>query len=121
MRKLYLYLASRSKRGIKLITTLDGNESVVRTKVNDLRTFGLPPVWQREIQQIIHENRMLYEPIIESAGSYRELRERLKLRGFSNLPMSSTQMINILKFGRPPSANVSSANANRVMLQKRKR
>jgi len=85
-----------------------------------LRTFDLPPVWQREIQQIIHDNRMLYEPIMESANNYNELRERLKVRGYTNLPMGASQMINVLKYGRPPSANVSSVKSRKIMLQKRK-
>ena len=120
MKKLYVYLASRSKKGIKLITTLQSNNVVGRTPLNDLRAFNLPSVWQREIQKIIHDNRMLYEPIVETANNYIELRERLKARGFSNLPLGAAQMINILKFGKPPSANVSSVNAQKTMMRKRK-
>ena len=117
MKKLYLFLASRSKRGIKLITTLKGND-IVSSKVTDLNELGLPQIWQREIAKIINENKMLYEPRIESASSYNELRARLKARGFQNLPMGPNQMVH-LGSGKAPVANTSSYRVQRSMTRRK--
>lgn len=73
MKRLYLYLASRSKQGIKLITVLQG-ESIVTSRVTDLSNLKLPQIWERRIYQIIYDNRMLYEPWIEAATDFNELR-----------------------------------------------
>lgn len=81
---------------------------------------NLPVVWQKQIESIVYENRMLYDANIETASDYNELRDRLKQRGYTNLPMGASPIINLLKFGNPPTANVSSVNAIRTMLQKRK-
>ena len=118
--RLYLYLASRSKRGIKLVTILKSEKIIAKSQITDLAEFGLPAIWEREIQRIIIENILLFEPIVESSPSYITLRTRLKDRGFTNIPMGITQIINLLQFGTPPKANVSSANVNKSMLRKRK-
>lgn len=120
MQRLYLYLASRKKQGIKLITVLNSEAVVLRTHIKDLTTLKLPPIWQREIQKIIADNHMLYEPLMETVPNYNVLRQRLKERGYHSIPMGSPQMINILKFGVPPKANVSSVRGRKTMIQKRK-
>ena len=81
----------------------------------------MPPIWQAEIQKMINDNHMLYTPWIESAPNYNTLRNRLKDKGFSKLPMGASQMINLLQFGKIPNANISSVDIKRTMIQKRKR
>lgn len=110
-------MASRSKKGIKLITTLRGEE-IVSSKVTDVSQLNLPMVWQKQIASIIYNNRMLYEPHIESATNYNELRERLKNRGFENLPMGPNNMLQIQE--NPPIANTSSCKTQRTMIRKKK-
>jgi len=56
---LYLYLARRDKSGIRI---LDG-----------------------QITQIIYDARMLWEPWVESANTFEELRASLKIRGYTNI------------------------------------
>lgn len=118
MKKLYLYLASRSKKGIKLITTLKG-EGVVSSKVTDLSSLELPAIWQKKITQIINENKMLYEPYLESAVDYNDLRSRLKERGYSDLPLGPNNMVHI--DGKAPKANTSSCKVRRTMTRKIKK
>jgi hypothetical protein len=116
--KLYLFLASRSKQGIKLVTVLQGDRPV-NSGVTDLTAFALPQIWERRIFQILHENRMLYEARIESAGSFEELKASLKARGFTNLPTGPTVMLDMGTFVRAPKADTSSCQVQKTMLRKR--
>ena len=115
MKKLYLFLASRSKKGIKLITTLKGN-SVVSSNVTDINELQLPQVWQKEIAKITNDNKMHYELRLESATDYNELRQRLKDKGFRDLPQGPNQMLHLE--GKTPLANTSSCHVKKTMTRK---
>ena len=112
-----MYLASRSKQGIKLLTILTG-ESIVTARLTDIKTLKLPQLWEVKIQQLIHENRMLYEPWVESAKNYNELRDRLKNRGFRDLPMGPNPMLDIAAYTSAPKADTSSFKIRRTMIRK---
>ena len=117
MQKLYLYLASRKKEGIKLITVLKG-ESTVSSRVNDLSKLKLPIRWQVQIQEIIYDNIMHYEPWIESAKNYSELRKRLKERGFERVSGTPLVMLHF-KDEKISLADTSSCKIKKTMLRKK--
>jgi hypothetical protein len=79
--KLYLYLAKRDKREIKILTTFFGNK-IPPTKIHDVRKIGLPREMTNRLYQIIYDDRLLWEPWIESAESFDELKSSLKNRGY---------------------------------------
>lgn len=118
MKRMYLYLASRSKQGIKLITVLQGNgEAPFRL---DLEELQLPQNWERKIQQIIYDNRILYEPWVEPAATYEELRGNLKKRGFTDLAMGANPMLNLPAYSCAPIIRLCSKKPKRrIMIQKR--
>lgn len=118
MQKIFVYLASRNKKGIKLVTELKGN-SMVTSRLTDLKILKLPLVWENQIQQIINDNRMLFEPWIESANSYNELRERLKSRGYLDLPMGANPALNFANHASAPLADTSNCDVRRTMLRKK--
>lgn len=94
---------------------------MVRSPIVDVASLELPLIWEKEIQNIINDNHMLYVPWIESSPNYNTLRERLKEKGFTKLPMGASQMINLHKFGKIPITDISGVNIKKTMLQKRKR
>lgn len=61
---------------------------------------------------------MLYEPWIESAENYQDLRDRLKNRGFTRLPVSeqpiTSNLMNI------PLSNTGNLKQQKIMMQKKK-
>lgn len=120
MLRIYLYLASRSKDGIKLITTLQGTETV-NSLVTNLKEFQLPQIWERKIAKIIYDNRMLYEPRVESAKTFEELKSRLRNRGFTGLPMGAIPLLDLQAYAKAPVANTSSCQVRNTMLRKRAR
>lgn len=102
---------------MKLITVFLG-ESIITSKINDVKELKLPQLWERKIQQIIDENKMLYEPYIESAKDFNELKERLKGRGYSDLPMGVNLLLHIDAYGKAPKAETSSCKIRRTMIKK---
>lgn len=76
--------------------------------------------WQRRISQIIHDNNMLYEPWVETADDFNELRTRLKDRGYSNIPMGAIPLLDFKAYKTAPVANTSSCKVTRTMIRKQK-
>lgn len=87
---LYLYLARRDKTGIRIIAKLTGREQLpVRLDDAGLLSLQLPPAWHTEFSQLIYDNRMLWEPWIQSVSDFESFRAGLKKRGYKNIPVSS--------------------------------
>lgn len=118
MKNLYFYLASRSKQGIKLITILQSNQ-VVNSNLTDIKSLKLPVVWEKTISQIIYDNRMSYEPRLETANSFEELRNRLKNRGFKNLIIGVSPLLNFDAYTKAPVADTSFLPIKKTMLRKK--
>lgn len=63
---------------------------------------------------------MLYEPWIESAKDFEDLKQRLKGRGFSDLPMGLTVLLDLPSYQNAPKADTSSCKVRKTMMQKQK-
>jgi hypothetical protein len=62
---------------------------------------------------------MLYEPRIESATNYLKLVEKLKTRGFTNIPNVEIPLLRLGNFAKAPKANTSSCKIKATMLRKK--
>lgn len=62
---------------------------------------------------------MLYEPRLETATSFEELRTRLKNRGYKNLIMGVSPLLNFESYAKSPLANTSSCSIKKTMLRKK--
>ena len=120
MKKLYLYLANRSKRGIKLIAVLYNESTVNLTKITNIDELNVPLIWKKEIHKAITDNYMLYQALMETAASFTELKSRLKHRGYTNLPMGDPQILN-LSNDNIPITNIKKRDGRRTMIQKGKK
>lgn len=85
---VYLYLAKRDKGSIRILAKFQGRDQLA-VRVEDLESFQLPPGWKNQLEQIVFDSRMMWEPWIESSESFDELRLKLKSRGYSNIPISA--------------------------------
>jgi len=81
MAKIYLYLARRDKKGLRLISVLDGPETQP-VRLRDVKLLNLPRNMEGEVARIVHDNRMYWEPWLESAASYEALKMALRTRGY---------------------------------------
>lgn len=114
MESLYLYLARRDKKGVRLLATLKGNHSSA-TRLGDIKTLQLPAEMERELADVIHENRMYWEPWIESATSFQDLKSKLAKRGYKELPVHNRAAVT--QHGQPR-ANTAALPKNNVMVQR---
>jgi hypothetical protein len=88
MTNLWLYLARRDSKGIRVLTVLRGrNQPALR--ITDMSVLQLPSSWEAEIRQIVEDNRLQWELFIESADDYDTLRQNLKNRGYTSLPLNN--------------------------------
>ena len=85
---LYLYLGRRDKGGVRILSKFQGR-SQMAVRIEDLGPLHLPDGWEGQLEQMIFDSRMLWEPWIESADSFDNLRSSLKIRGYTNIPVSS--------------------------------
>ena len=58
--------------------------------ITNTSKIDLPLLWQEEINQIIEQNKLLWEFWLYQAVDYRTLRYELKNGGYSNIPPYST-------------------------------
>jgi len=82
---IYLYLASRDKRDVVVVTVFQGKSTVL--KVGDLQSLGLPHPWLSALENATQPYRRCYDLWMESAEDVVALRETLKRRGFTRLPV----------------------------------
>jgi hypothetical protein len=115
--RLYLYLARRDKKGARVVTVLEGPETSP-VRVTDLKSLRLPPGMDGPVEQIVHENRMYWEPWIEAADSYQDLRASLQRRGYSNLYVSSKPIYDGTTLLNPPDADMSAHPRQKTMVRK---
>lgn len=115
---LYLYLARRDKTGIRIVAKLIGlKQSPVRLDSAGLLSLQLPPTWYNQFNQTIYDNRMLWEPWIQSVDTFENFRAELKKRGYSNIPTSSQPEFTMSTI-QSMTANVSYLPNQKTMIRK---
>ncbi len=115
---IYLYLARRDRSSVRILCKLRGYE-INASRIQNVDTLGLPPDWTTALNQIIYDNRMLWEPWVESADTYEDLKDSLRLRGYKNLPMSGQPEFTAANTASPV-VNPNALPRRTVMVQKRK-
>jgi len=92
--QIFIYLARRDKKGIKLITNFPNTTFCYPTKINyeKLLNLNLSKNILNFTKTEFEKNKLLYELYIESATSPIEFRSSLIKRGFKNIPL---QLINL--------------------------
>lgn len=113
MSKIYLYIARRDKKGMRLVAVLDGPvTSPVRLR--EVSLLNLPPHVEADVTRVIQENRMYWEPWLESAASYQDLKQAVRARGYTQVPVHS----NILCPAQLSTANMASHPSATTMIRK---
>lgn len=115
---LYLYLARRDGTGVKIVSKMAGIEQPP-VRLKDLRSLQLPANVHMAIQKIIHDERMLWEPWIESAESFEALRTSLKKRGLSGLPLHGQPAIMAGLMATQPAASTNNLPKATSMIRKK--
>jgi hypothetical protein len=114
---LWIYLARRDKTGIKMTSKFRGKK-IMPSRIESIEDLHLPPSYADYIKTLIYENRMLYEPWIESANDYATLVQNLKLRGYTNVPVSGKLLYGLNTNGYPPEISVRNIPEKKTMTRK---
>lgn len=97
MEKLYLYLAKRNRSDAKIIGHMFTNLHISASRLSGLEylsALDLPIKERAELERVIHEHRIEWEPWIESAKDYHELRESMHRAGIAAPPSPNSSLIN---------------------------
>ncbi len=116
--RLYLYLGRRDKKGVRVVTVLEGPHTHP-VRVTDLKSLQLPSGIYEAVDQIVHDNRMYYEPWIEAADSYEDLKVSLTRRGYRDLYVSSKPLFDGTSLLSPPGVSMSGHPRPRTMVGKK--
>lgn len=115
--RLYLYLARRDRKGARVVMVLEGPHTNP-TRVTDLKSLQLPPGVFESVDQIVHDNRMYWEPWVEAADSYEDLKVSLHRRGYRDLYVSSKPLYDGSSLLSPHEADLSKHTSKKTMVQK---
>jgi hypothetical protein len=120
--KLWLYLARRDKKGLKLLAVFSNTPVIPSTRVQDIKSLRLSQELENDLAKTIYEQRMLWEPWLESADSYESLKAALKTRGYSNLPMQADAIHTprTVVIEKNDGTKISKANHTKTMIRKKK-
>lgn len=114
---VWIYLGKRDKDGIKLVSQFKGKK-ILATRIKNLSEINMPADYYDMIQSIIYENRFLYEPWIESADDFASLRQTLKLRGYTNIPVTNVQLYGNMSSLSAPEINTTNIPQAVTMIRK---
>src|SRR3972149_678995 len=103
--RLYLYLGKRDKTGIKMVSLVQGPK--ITARISDVKQLNLDTKWEQRLSRIMYDNRMDYELFVEHADDYQELREKLKAKGYGNIPSSCNfSFPEMVSYRNPESADI---------------
>lgn len=84
MSRLYLYLAGRNRRGMKVLAAMQGPDTPPR-RVTDLTDLNLTPGQTAEVRMAVEKHKMGWELWVESAKDNRALMKSLTDRGYEQV------------------------------------
>lgn len=104
--RIWLYLTKRDKSGVRFITQFLGKK-ISSTRLKNIDDLRLSVQEKETLSKTLYESRLLWEPWLESVDDFEEFRNKLKNRGYKNVPISQTFEENL-------SLNVSKINVSYV-------
>lgn len=91
---LWLYLAKRDKKGIRIIAKFLSRE-LEPIKLDNIKRLTMPESWEGKIFTYIEQNKIYWEPWLQTSDDFEELKKSLKKRGYSDIPANGQPMIPI--------------------------
>lgn len=116
MEKIYLYLVKRNKTDAKVIGTLISAHHIQMGRLTTLDDLGLVAQERLDLAKVVQDHRMEWEPWIETAGNYHQLRESMLKRGIHAPPSANSPLIN---FTSEVNKTVAiKLNKNKIMIRR---
>ena len=120
--RLYLYLTRRDKTGMKLLSVFPSPKPTPPTRISGVDGMNLPVSLANEITGTIDRDRMLFEPWVESASGFNELRSSLGRRGYKNIPINLSPLHEARgSFEQKPAPRIKQLSKRKTMLRRASR
>ncbi len=116
MGKLYLYLLRRNKKDVKIIGSISSTILIPATRM-EVDMLGLPAQERLKLTQVIQQHQVEWEPWLESAEAYKQLRESLEKRRIV-APSSPNAPLIDFAVQELPKASQIKLTKNRVMTRR---
>lgn len=116
MGTVYIYLARRNKSDVRIIGTIQSSQHIQASRLTEWSNLGLSISDYSELKTILEGYILDWEPWIESAENYQDLKEKLHKRGI-NAPPSNTPIFNF-KVSEIPRATVVKLTKNKTMTRR---
>lgn len=114
---IWFYLLKRDKTGVRFITQFYGNK-IPATRLKNLSDLSLPLQDQKAFEKIIYESRLNWEAWIETVEFFEDFRNRLKIRGYKNVPISYNFEYQGINYLKTPIINTNNIKLLKTMLRK---
>lgn len=115
--KIYLYLARRDRKEVKVVLNMQGLNTPA-TRLTDVALLRLAPELLPELQTILHGHKMEWEPWVESAENFADLKKKLEGRGYTNVPLKNKPLHTMSSFTDPHIADTRNIGTRKTMLRK---
>ena len=117
--KVWIYLTKRDKSGVRFLSQFRGKEEVSPTRLKDVADLSLPPANTQKLTEIIYEARLEWEPWIESAASFDDIKDKIKRRGYTNIPISFIPEVGSNNITLTPEIYTSNLNKTKIMTRRK--
>lgn len=94
LKVLWLYLAKRDKKGIQIVANFLCRE-LDPIRLDDIKRLTLPISWESKIFEYIEQNKIQWEPWVQTSESFDDIKKNLKIRGYSDIPSNGQPMMPI--------------------------
>lgn len=78
---------------MRILAVLNSSKTYPPARLKDISHLNLPSQMEGELHTIIHTDRMMWEPWIESAENYEALYKSLRKRHFKRLPSNGVPQV----------------------------
>jgi len=96
-----------------------GKEEISPTRLKELTNLNLPSATTQKLTEIVYESRLEWEPWIESAESFDAIKEKVKKRGYSSLPISFIPEVGSNNIALTPEIYTSNINKTKIMIRRK--
>jgi hypothetical protein len=88
------------------------------TRLQEMTGMSLPTTNVQKLTEIVYESRLEWEPWIESADSFDNIKEKIKRRGYTNLPISFIPEVGSNNIALTPEIYTSNLNKTKIMTRR---
>jgi len=116
--KVWIYLTRRDKSGVRFLSQFRSKKEISPTRIKNIAELNIPPENAQKLDEIIFQSRLEWEPWLESADSFDIIKNKIKKRGYYNIPISFVPETGSNNINLAPEIYISSLIQTKVMTRR---